>query len=63
MNKYRVYITIPGSPSRPFYDGYVDVVADTDDDAADRAKRQLTRTTFRDVWYSSMRVTRVERNF
>jgi hypothetical protein len=58
--KYRVYLYIEGAPSRPPYSGYVDVFADDPQAAGEAAKRILRRTTFPDVWTSSMRVERVE---
>ena len=63
MKKYRVQMRIKGSPFRPPYEGYVDVWAEDDDDAAVRARRELKRTSFSDVGYDSMQVKSVSRRF
>jgi hypothetical protein len=43
------------------YDGYVDVTAESEDDAPDRAVRQLQRTSFPERSAACWRVERVER--
>ena len=63
LNKYRVWIHIRGSVVRPAYDGYVEVYAENDNEAAERAKRELMRGTFKDVWYENFVVESVERQF
>lgn len=60
MNKYRVWLTVRGAVFRPTYDGYVDVYADTPEDAKAAAIRRLKNTSFPDVWNDDFRVDRVE---
>lgn len=61
MNRYRVWMI--GSSMSARYDGYVDVVAEDEDDAVWRAKRELTKPsgTFSDWGPSMFRVRKVER--
>lgn len=51
--KYRVWMR--GSSMTASYDGYVDVIADNEEDAARKARRELTKPTgtFSD-WSPSM---------
>lgn len=61
LEKYRVWLD--GSSMSARYDGYVDVVAEDEEDAKYRAKRELTKPngTFHDWSPSMFRVTKVER--
>lgn len=58
---YRVYLHSTPSPGMEYYDGYVDVVADDEEQAVDRAMDKLSRTSFPDRNRSCWRVDRVER--
>lgn len=59
MKDYRVYLhSKPGHWT--YYDGHVDVVADNEEDAEQRAKDKLRRTAFPDRWSSSWIVDKVE---
>lgn len=63
MNRYEVkYHTAP-SPASEFYRGSVKVYASNDDEAADIARRELTRRdgVFFDRWPSSIIVEAVTR--
>lgn len=60
MKEYRVNMVIEGAPWRPFYEGYVDVFANSMDEAGENAKDKLRRTSFTDVPKSSMKVKSVE---
>ena len=60
MNKYRVWLTVRGSIVRPSYDGYVDIDADTPEEAQECAIRKLLHTSFRDAGYDEIRVDRIE---
>ena len=62
MHTFRVWITIKGSLSRPYYEGYKDVSLNENDTekAKEKAIRELMRTAFFDVGYSSFRVTKIE---
>ena len=60
MNKYRVWITVRGAAFRPAYDGYVDIDAETPEDAQKSAVRKLQNTSFRDVWPDAIRVDSIE---
>ncbi len=61
MNKYRVWLTVKGGMGMEWYDGHVDVYADNDEEASEKAKRQLKRNTFRERSLNSFRVDKVER--
>lgn len=61
LPRFRVTLFIRGSVSRPCYDGYIDIVAPSEDEAPDRAIRELRRTTYPDVMYEAFRVDGVER--
>lgn len=58
--KYRVWMH--GSSMTASYDGYVDVIADNEEEAVHRAKRELTKPTgtFSDWSPSMFKVDRIE---
>lgn len=58
--KYQVHMTVRGAAGRPYYSGVVEAFGDTPEEAAENAKRELLRTTFRDASYGAMMVDRVE---
>lgn len=59
-NKYRVWLrSVPGPYEQ--YDGHVDVFAEDAEQAKERAKRELRRTSFPDRSDSMWRVEKVER--
>ncbi|MHC4413329.1 MAG: hypothetical protein ACYSW6_10255 [Planctomycetota bacterium] len=62
MNKYKVNATIRGAIHRPYYEGYIDVWADNDNDAVFRAKRNLVKQ-WGDINLSDIKVTSVERTW
>lgn len=61
LNKYRVWLI--GSSMTARYDGYVDVLAEDEDDAEFQAKRELTKPTgtFSDWGPSMFRTVKVEK--
>lgn len=60
LKKFRVHIHSKPSPGSTYYSGYVDVVAEDENDARDRGPRELCRTNFKDRSPSSWTVDRVE---
>lgn len=58
--KFRVWMHSPPSPGWTYYDGKVDVFADDDEQAIERARRELKRGAFFDRPESSWVVDRVE---
>jgi phage tail sheath gpL-like len=61
MNWYRVWLRSVPSPAYEHYDGYVDVTAESEDDAPARAVRRLRQTSFPDRSAACWRVEKVER--
>jgi len=61
--QYRVHMRVRGGLSRPPYEGYVDVSATSEDDAAWKAKQKLRHTSFPDVGYDDMIIKKVERKW
>ena len=60
MKRYKVWMrSVPGAYEQ--YDGYVEVVAEDDEDAVERAFAKLKRTSFPDRNRSMWKVDRVER--
>jgi hypothetical protein len=59
--KYRVWMR--GNSMTASYDGYVDVIADNEEDATLKAKRELTKPTgtFSDWSPSMFKVDKIER--
>ena len=54
--KWVVHVIVRGSVSRPPYEGDMTVWAANPHEAADKAKRELLRGTFRGVWPDSIEV-------
>jgi hypothetical protein len=63
LHKYRVQVYIRGSIGRPPYDGHIDVYAENDELAAERAVRDLRRGVWQDVHPDSFQVQSVTRKF
>lgn len=61
MSKYKVSVYVQGGMSRPPYHPVVTVYAENDEQAAEKAIKELRRGTFQDVWASSMRIEKVEK--
>lgn len=57
---YRVFLQSSPSPGSAFYSGHVDVNAENEDDAAERAKDKLKRTSFPDYPRNTWKVLAVE---
>ena len=61
MNKYEVKVYIRGGISRPPYNPTVKVWAENDEEAAEKAVKELRRGTFQDVWGDAFKVQEVKR--
>lgn len=57
---YRVHLHKKTAPGSTYYDGYVDVFAEDEEEAIDQALKKLKRTTFKDVDRSSWVIDQVE---
>ena len=60
MSRYRIQLHSEPSPGWTFYDGHVDVTAESTADAIDNALDKLKRGAFRDRPRNSWRVDNVE---
>lgn len=60
LTRYRVWMTIRGSVCKPSYDGHVDVWAENERDAFERAVQESRRTAHWDSAPESFRLDRVE---
>jgi hypothetical protein len=61
LNKYRVHMRSRISPEWAFYDGHVDVFAEDETQAQDRAIDKLCRGSFRDRGRDAWIIEKVER--
>lgn len=59
-NKYRVWLHSKPSPGWTYYEGYVDVFAEDDEDAFYRARRKLKYTSFPERGMDSWTLEKVE---
>lgn len=60
LTRYRVWMTILGSVVKPQYEGFVDVWAENEDQAFEKAVRESRRTAHWDSSPESFRLDRVE---